>query len=550
MATRILILAANPKDTDSLRLGEEVDKIKEGLRRSRCWKDYQVEHYHAPTPTSIRRALLDFEPDIVHFCGHGAGDIGLAFEKEDGNSHLISGEALSGLFKLFSDNVKCVILNACYSEAQANSIVEHIESVIGMKKEIGDEAAIEFAVAIYDALGAGKNIEFAFELGCVALQMANIPEHLTPILKKKDGRSAGNSVVKAEVIERKKAGCTLKNNIEKNKESRAFSPSQISDNYMLSGFLITLLASFFWGLGNTITRWSMAKLPNASYEITFVKYISASCFLFAVGFAIRKISSNKGEIFPSLKSINLNYFLLAALAKGLSMYFWLLAVTQSNASLVAALENMHVVWTALILFLLMKNAPVKKWITSSLVITLGVVMISGQINNESEINYLAILFGALSGLGFSIFGILWTEKHTQSEELWERTIGMGFLLLIASLIVFPIHMLLSYFLLEKSFDFFNGIAGLDISVQAINGLIGIGVTYFLINESLSYIKKANVLSSLFLGLGLSFAVPITMVSECFLLNVEVKTYQWIGLLLFLIGYSYIRSDLFRINKKT
>jgi hypothetical protein len=35
-----------------------------------------------------------------------------------------------------------------------------------MSQAIGDKAAIEFAVGFYDALGAGRSIEFAYKLGC------------------------------------------------------------------------------------------------------------------------------------------------------------------------------------------------------------------------------------------------------------------------------------------------------------------------------------------------------------------------------------------------
>ena len=133
----------------------------------------------------VYRALLDFNPQIVHFSGHGAGDDGLALEDEIGQVQFVNAAALTGLFELFANQVDCVLLNACYSEVQAEAIVKHIPYVIGMSKAIGDKAAIEFAVGFYDALGAGKSVEFAYELGCSAIQLAGIPEHLTPRLKKK-----------------------------------------------------------------------------------------------------------------------------------------------------------------------------------------------------------------------------------------------------------------------------------------------------------------------------------------------------------------------------
>ncbi|OQW91766.1 MAG: hypothetical protein BWK79_16185, partial [Beggiatoa sp. IS2] len=76
-------------------------------------------------------------------------------------------------------------LNACYSEVQAIAISQYIDYVIGMNQAIGDEAAIEFAVAFYDALGAGESIEFGYELACNAVQMAGVTDELMPMLIKR-----------------------------------------------------------------------------------------------------------------------------------------------------------------------------------------------------------------------------------------------------------------------------------------------------------------------------------------------------------------------------
>ncbi len=183
MERTILILAANPKDTSRLRLDQEVREIDNGLQRARRRDEFVLKQVLAARPVDVRRAMLDWKPNIVHFCGHGAGDDGIAFEDETGNTKLVNAQVLTGFFELFSDKVECVVLNACYSEMQAEAIALHIEHVIGMKKSVGDTAAIEFAVAFYDALGAGESVEFAYKLACNAIQWAGLPEHLTPILK-------------------------------------------------------------------------------------------------------------------------------------------------------------------------------------------------------------------------------------------------------------------------------------------------------------------------------------------------------------------------------
>jgi CHAT domain len=203
----ILVLAANPKGTDPLRLGEEVREIQIGLERSQYRDRFRIEQRWAVTPKDVRRALLDCQPQIVHFSGHGVGvetpsdphpsarkftvesdsiaPEGLMFENESGQPQLVSSEAISSLFGLFADRLECVVLNACYSATQAEAISEHIPYVVGMNRAIGDRAAIEFAIGFYEALLAGRTVEFAYKLGCSAIQMAGIPEHLTPTLKQK-----------------------------------------------------------------------------------------------------------------------------------------------------------------------------------------------------------------------------------------------------------------------------------------------------------------------------------------------------------------------------
>ena len=120
----------------------------------------------------------------MHFSGHATTE-GLVLEDSDGASQFVSADALSDLFQLFAGHVECVLLNACYSARQAAAIGEHIPYVIGMSKEIGDRAAIEFAIGFYDALGAGRSIEDAYRFGCVAIRLQGIPEHLTPVLHKR-----------------------------------------------------------------------------------------------------------------------------------------------------------------------------------------------------------------------------------------------------------------------------------------------------------------------------------------------------------------------------
>ncbi|MEP0924376.1 CHAT domain-containing protein [Leptolyngbya sp. ST-U4] len=207
---KILILASNPRK--DLNLDHEIRDLKDVIENSRNRQEFEVEDALAVRVEDLQDLLLRHKPQIVHFCGHGSGQQGLVFENDDGGEQWVRAEALSDLFKLFSEHVECILLNACYSEEQANAIVNHINYVIGMNQEIRDDAAIAFAKGFYRALGYDCSIEQAYEFGKNAIQLEisgssktrsggadvarkvevvdaiqqiAIPEHLKPILKKK-----------------------------------------------------------------------------------------------------------------------------------------------------------------------------------------------------------------------------------------------------------------------------------------------------------------------------------------------------------------------------
>jgi hypothetical protein len=186
MSKTILFLAANPINTSPLRLDEEVREIDEGLRRAKHREQYELKQKWAVRPEDLRRSMLDYTPQIVHFSGHGTGEKGIVFEDSQGLGKPVTASAITHLFALFPQ-VECVVLNACYSEIQANAIMQNVPYVIGMSQAVGDRAAIVFATSLYDALGAGQSISFAYKFACAAIELAGIPESLTPVIKVNEG---------------------------------------------------------------------------------------------------------------------------------------------------------------------------------------------------------------------------------------------------------------------------------------------------------------------------------------------------------------------------
>lgn len=178
----VLFLGANPKDTTRLRLDEEVRSIDEALRMASQLDKFEFVQKWAVRVSDLYSCLLRYSPDILHFSGHGSAYSGILIEDQSGNGRAVSTDALRRLFSLCKGKIRCIVLNACYSEQQARAIAQEIDCVIGMSQAITDQAAISFAAGFYEAIGYGNDLQTAYDLGCSRLEMEWPDEHTTPNL--------------------------------------------------------------------------------------------------------------------------------------------------------------------------------------------------------------------------------------------------------------------------------------------------------------------------------------------------------------------------------
>ncbi|MBB4634090.1 CHAT domain-containing protein [Longimicrobium terrae] len=164
----ILFLAANSVDAP-LDLERELSQIQSNLRLAKERDRLKLTPVMAATIDDMMQAMLDTPPTIVHFSGHGLAE-GVVLRDAAGNPHLVAGKALATLFALFQETVSCVVLNACWSEPQARAIREYIPHVIGTRAKIPDKAAVAFSTGFYRAIGAGKDVLFAYRMGLARIQ--------------------------------------------------------------------------------------------------------------------------------------------------------------------------------------------------------------------------------------------------------------------------------------------------------------------------------------------------------------------------------------------
>jgi hypothetical protein len=179
---RILFLAANPKDTPELRLAEEVRSIEQALRLAEFRDRFEIFQYWATRTIDIQSCFLRYKPHLVHFSGHGSSAGEIILEDVNGYSAPVSARALASLFRVLHDEIRCVILNACYSHQQAMAIADEVDCVVGMTDGINDASAIAFATSFYQALGYGRDVKAAYELGCVQVDIEALEDQDVPKL--------------------------------------------------------------------------------------------------------------------------------------------------------------------------------------------------------------------------------------------------------------------------------------------------------------------------------------------------------------------------------
>lgn len=170
----ILFLAANPMDAGVVRADKEYKAISAALLASQYSARFDLRSEWAATYDILQNRLLHYMPHIVHFAGHGDESGQLLLMDADNKSKPVPTQALASLFAAIGDNIRCVVLNACYTEGQAQTIAQSVDFVVGMSDAFPDKAAADFAAGFYTGLGFGRTVRTALDMGCNRIDLAGI----------------------------------------------------------------------------------------------------------------------------------------------------------------------------------------------------------------------------------------------------------------------------------------------------------------------------------------------------------------------------------------
>ncbi len=278
---KVLVVFANPRGTNTLRLETEDRVIRESVRLSRHRDNISLTVCHATTVHDLRRALLDEQFQFVHISGHGTGS-GLVLEDELGGKYVVPQQALADLFQAYCPPIQCIILNACYSVSQGQLLSLGVPFTIAMEGAISDKAAIEFSRGFYDAIGAGREVGFAYDEGCRTVKLAAPNTQFVSRMLLKDETYVASEQVSSTISV---SGSTDPTRF---KEVKALVGLAVDLSGSMAGSIrnntggqVTRLESFRQSLG-TLAR----EAKNRTRE-SRARQIQTSIDLFAYGFGLR-----------------------------------------------------------------------------------------------------------------------------------------------------------------------------------------------------------------------------------------------------------------------
>jgi tetratricopeptide (TPR) repeat protein len=192
---KILVIRSEPADYPELDLDAEWGHVAEALSELTDAGAIAFTELASPTMGDLRRALVRDSFHVLHYMGHGGFDEQnggvLLFADRTGHSVPVTAGDLGVLLR---DHIsmRLAVLNACEGARTdpadpfagvADTLVRRgIPAVVAMQFEFSDDAAIEFAPALYGALAAGLPVDAAVGEARKAVYTVSPLEWATPVL--------------------------------------------------------------------------------------------------------------------------------------------------------------------------------------------------------------------------------------------------------------------------------------------------------------------------------------------------------------------------------
>lgn len=169
---KILMVLANPQNLPALDAQKELTLLQNALKPLGNQVQIEVLQDLEANARKIQGKILDFQPHVLHFVGHGQ------FKEDKGSIFLVNsqGQAVAWGDEQFADtvrnsSVKLVILNACETAKRSDQhalvgvaprlILAGIPAVIAMQFAVPDKVALVVTETLYENLVRGQALDEA-----------------------------------------------------------------------------------------------------------------------------------------------------------------------------------------------------------------------------------------------------------------------------------------------------------------------------------------------------------------------------------------------------
>jgi hypothetical protein len=204
---KILFLSANPVEFTPLRLGAEIRDIEHNIRAAQRASAFQLISSWSVRPHDIMESLMIHRPDVVHFSGH-AHEGKLILEDDAGHVKPVEGRHLVDLLSAFSDNLKLVFLNACFSLEGFSGLSRVIDYTVGTSSELPDDTAVRFSSCFYQALAYGHTVPSAYGIAKSQVRVESLEDSEAFTLLVRDGVDDAEPFVKSARTAKRRGSST------------------------------------------------------------------------------------------------------------------------------------------------------------------------------------------------------------------------------------------------------------------------------------------------------------------------------------------------------
>lgn len=133
-------------------------------------------------PAALLRMFAGEHQRVLHMSGRGR-DGTIVLHGDDGLATPVSSGPLTNIVHELGAELRLVVLHARASRELAQALAATVPCVIVLDGAVGAITARLFFEAFYRAIGTGASVREAFDRGCGALAMVEIPSARMPILE-------------------------------------------------------------------------------------------------------------------------------------------------------------------------------------------------------------------------------------------------------------------------------------------------------------------------------------------------------------------------------